>query len=190
MKWMLIDMFVPNNRKVEIAKAPYKFWPVCHKDDIPDDYLVIGFCRHPEDRIISCWKDKVNGKRFHQGFNRRHPGKFHHHMPFNEFVKQVATIPDAEGFLCDQHFRSQTYDLKLNRVDELVRMESIRKDWDRARDMIFNHAKVAYPEIYHRNKTSKKETFEVSPETRKLIEQRYADDYKLLNYESRNSSNP
>lgn len=180
MKWMLIDMFVAEkNQKKIIASHPNKKWKMLHKNEFSNSSLVIGFCRHPLDRIISCWKDKINGPKFHQGFNK-YSNFFYHQMPFDDFVQNIIKIPKEKA---DQHFRLQTFDLNIDRIDHLVRFENIENDWNTARKMIKDHCGVTYPAMYHKN-GSKKQSMKISSKSIKLIEEYYKDDYKILNYEN------
>jgi hypothetical protein len=182
MKRMLCDKFISdtNDRKSAYRK-PQNFFPFCHKNDIPKDYLVVGFCRHPVARIKSCYLNKIK-ENFHLGFEKRHSGMFSEDMSFDEFIEVVHKIPDGEGDLCDQHFRSQTFDLNLSRLDYLIRMEHILWEWSRVQVMIWNHCGKDYPNFYHSNKSKTNPEIQISEYTMKLIRERYAEDFKLLNY--------
>ena len=183
MKCLLINMF----EKDSSQKRSAGIFKTCSKNEIPDDYLVIGFCRHPEDRLISCWKDKVNGKYLHKGFIRRHPKKIFHKMPFEKFVEAVASIKDNPLLKCDQHFRSQTFDLNLDRIDYLIRMESFNSDWNNVREIIKNHCGADYPAMIDVKNKTQGPLPNIDEETRKRIERRFANDYKLLGYEKRSA---
>ena len=159
--------------------APYVKY--CKRNSFTDDYLVFGTCRHPEDRLISCWKNKIFNK-LHSGFiGKRY--KFHRKMPFSEFVKELMNIKDDID--CEQHIRSQHFDLDLKRINHLIRIESFSDDWERSLLLIKKHCGKDYPKMtFHVNKT-KKVDLEISKEIRDLIEKRYSKDYLLLGYEKR-----
>ena len=153
----------------------------CKKDSFTNDYLVFGTCRHPEDRLISCWKDKIFN-RFHSGF-RRKKYNFYRKMPFSEFVKEILNIED--GTNCEQHIRSQHFDLDAERIDFLIRTESFHSDWEKSLVLIKYHCGKDYPKMtFHENKTESV-NLDISKETRALIEKRYAKDYELLGYKKR-----
>ena len=68
--------------------------------------------RNPWDRLVSCYLDKIRPPEgpdpptFRRGIPRTFEpyGLFRGGMPFGDFVRAVASIPDAEA---DAHFRSQ-----------------------------------------------------------------------------------
>jgi hypothetical protein len=175
-KRLLVDLLCNENEKECVFKRPDRKWKYCDKNSIPNDYLVIGFCRNPEKRLISCWKDKVNGKPF-RPFIKRH--NIPHKLPFEDFIKKICKIQDETG---DQHFRPQTYDLNLERLNFLVKMESFEKDWEKVRELIFKHRNIVYPKVAKPENASIKEVVNVSKEIRELIENRYEADYRFLQY--------
>ena len=184
MKWMLIDTFIKNEHdKIAAAKDPSKFFNMISKDAIPDDAYVIGFCRHPVARLISCWKDKVNGLRFHTGFRRRHRDLIKHHMSFPDFVNAIHQIDDS---IADQHFRSQTTDLNLSRNDSLICIEYCYEQWKTVRNKLEKNHNLILPELYHRNRTKQAESFYIEVETLNKIFDRYEKDFDLLKYERHN----
>jgi hypothetical protein len=167
------------NIHTKTALLPYVKY--CKKDTFTDDYLVFGTCRHPEDRLISCWKDKIFN-RFHPGF-RHKEYNFYRKMPFSDFVEEILNIED--GTDCEQHIRSQHFDLDVERIDYLIRMESFYDDWEKSLLLIKNHCGKNYPKMtFHKNKTESVD-LEISKETRALVEKRYARDYELLGYKKR-----
>lgn len=176
-KTLLVDLLCDEHEKESILESPQEKWKYCDKDSIPSDYLVIGFCRNPEKRLVSCWRDKVNGlpKQF-KGFIHY---KIPHKLPFEKFIKQICKMKDEQS---EQHFRLQVYDLNLERLDALVKMESFEEDWEKVRKLIFNHCGVKYPKIGKPENVSNKEKVNVSKEIREMIEKRYEADYKLLGY--------
>lgn len=161
------------------ALAPYVKY--CKRNSFTDDYLVFGTCRHPEDRLISCWKDKIFN-RFHSGFQCK-KYNFYRKMPFSKFVEEILNIEDDID--CEQHIRSQHFDLDLKRIDHLIRMESFYDDWEKSLRLIKKHCGKNYPKMaFHENKTENV-NLEISKETRALIEKRYVRDYELLGYKKR-----
>lgn len=174
-KKLLVDLLCSEKEKERVLLWPDKKWKYCNKNSIPNDYLVIGFCRNPEKRLVSCWRDKVNGKPF-KAFKRH---GIIHKLPFEDFIRKICKIKDEKG---DQHFRSQTYDLNLERLNFLVKMESFEKDWEKVRKLIFKHCSIVYPKVGKPQNASIKEVVNVSEEIREMIEKRYEADYKLLGY--------
>ncbi|MGK2887045.1 MAG: sulfotransferase family 2 domain-containing protein [Rhodococcus sp. (in: high G+C Gram-positive bacteria)] len=72
------------------------------------DLEVFSVVRHPADRLVSCWADKINGEKARMrgltpGFARL--GGFSIDMPFDKFVERVCSVPDDRA---EAHFRSQS----------------------------------------------------------------------------------
>lgn len=182
-KKVLRDKFL--NTESKKNHGPTALHPLgiyCKKDAIPDDYLVFGTCRHPEDRLVSCWKDKVCRDELYQGFCLRlYP--MYVGMPFDEFVEVVASIKD--NFLCDQHIRSQYLDLDLKKVQHLIKIENFKNDWETARKLIREHCNENYPVIECKYNKTNLINPEIDMNTRRLIEERYAKDYEILGYKKR-----
>ena len=104
-------------------------------------------------------------------------------MPFSEFVEEILNIEDGNG--CEQHIRSQHFDLDVKRINHLIRMESFYDDWEKTLLLIKKHCGKNYPKMtFHENKTESVD-LEISKKTRALIEKRYARDYELLGYKKR-----
>ena len=104
-------------------------------------------------------------------------------MPFSKFVEEILNIEDDTD--CEQHIRSQHFDLDLKRIDHLIRMESFYDDWEKSLRLIKKHCGKNYPKMaFHENKTENV-NLEISKETRALIEKRYDRDYELLGYKKR-----
>jgi hypothetical protein len=61
-------------------------------------------------------------------------------------------------------------------------MESFEKDWEKARELIFNRCNILYPKVIKPENASVKEVVNVSKEITELIENRYEADYRLLQY--------
>lgn len=81
----------------------------------------VAFVRHPLARLVSCYQHWI-------------VNAFHHRMavhgltqgmPFADFVKAVALIPDADA---DMHFKSQSA-LIDGQPDYIGRAEAIGQDW-------------------------------------------------------------
>lgn len=162
-----------------ITGNPHRVFENVEKDQIPNGFLKIAFVRHPESRIQSCWRDKVNGQVFHGGF-RRHP-KIVHHMPFGDFVRIVHGIPDERS---EQHIRSQYHELYHN--DDLVpdyvgHVESIDDDWEAVRWIVSAHTALALPPLERSNESAGiRPTWTVGD--RALVYERYRQDYEAFGY--------
>lgn len=148
-----------------------------------DGYYVIGTVRNPVKRLTLCWFDKVVNKPFYKEFETFED--LHPDMSFDEFVKAVAQIPDEDA---EPHFRSLAFSLTLEGEllpDLILRQEHLKRDWKRCRSEVkrFTNGAINLDPLILRNDSSWRQSLmRVSPETRRLIRQRYAKDFELFNY--------
>ena len=94
----------------------------------------------------------------------------------DEFIQKVSQIPDSQA---DRHFRSQSwflYDGDKLIPDFVGKLESINDDWKPLVE------KFDLPEIPHFN-ASKKKPLELSEVNKKLIQERYRDDFVNFGYD-------
>jgi hypothetical protein len=153
-----------------------------------DSYWKFGLVRNPWDRLVSCWRQKIdnavissNARRANRvapslaGYDAFHPG-----MSFHDFVCAVAEIPDEDA---NKHFRSQ-YTFVADEqgrlvVDYLGRMESL----DAELDYIFHKAGIPKQPVPHLLKTER-EPYDkyYSQATRDLVAKRFARDIDLFGY--------
>jgi chondroitin 4-sulfotransferase 11 len=76
------------------------------------NYFRFAFVRNPWDRLVSCYKDKINYETAHVYNRYKNPfvsylqqkGLYKRDMEFREFVEIVSQIPDEEA---EGHIRSQ-----------------------------------------------------------------------------------
>ena len=91
-----------------------------------DHIFIFTFVRNPYDRIESCWRDKVCGRRFHQPFSLF---GIRSGMSFDDFIELVWETPDGRS---EQHFRSQAHELisGCQMVPHFIgRCENMAEDW-------------------------------------------------------------
>ncbi len=154
------------------------------------DLYAFAFVRNPWDRLVSCWRDKIRGEV--SDFTRIADNGVAHclaafdalraDMPFDAFVRTVADIPDD---VADEHFRSQHWNLVDAKgrlaVDFVGRYETLDADFSDVAYTIglppnlvlprlqANPVPVDYAQLY-------------TPQTRTLVERRYARDVELFGY--------
>jgi len=93
-------------------------------------YATFSFVRNPFDRLVSCYRDKVN---FTSPAKRPHFEDYFFALPthstFADFAERVSKIPDV---LADNHFKSQyalLYDAGEALVDTVGKFEQLHADW-------------------------------------------------------------
>lgn len=146
------------------------------------DHLRFAFVRHPLDRLVSCYLQKLSGEEA-QGLSRyRFAGQtLRKGMPFAEFVRAVGRIPDG---VADAHFRSQhltTHDaagkLLANRVG---RFENLARDFREVSHSLGLPAGL--PHLFRSEGRGDYAGF-YDAETREMAGRRYARDLALFGYE-------
>jgi hypothetical protein len=142
------------------------------------DGFKFSVVRHPFDRMVSCYRNKVLRSRLHsslEGF-----GCFISEMPFLDFLRAVADIPDEEA---DIHFASQSFFLHGTRgcrVDKIVKMEELSESWSEI--VVATGLDEMLP---HRN-PSKDHPFTPpgDPLLVDIVHKRFRDDFELFGYKA------
>ena len=160
-------------------------------DEGRQDYYKFAFVRHPLDRLVSCYKDKVkkpiqhNG-RYHFDTNYNTVIKilfgetFYPEMSFEDFVRIISKIPD---YLSDGHFKSQYSMLYKNGImipNYIGNFEQLSTDWKHI-------AKMYDLEILgemNRTEATDWQEYYKSKEILELAANRYKDDIEKFGYES------
>ena len=153
------------------------------------EYLRFAFVRNPWDRILSCYLSKIKkdksfeNENFENGVMRKFQrfNVFYAGMPFDEFLRAVAKIPDETA---DGHFSSQYTRLVLNGeviITHLARFENYRDEVRKFLDMIGLDSKTKLPHINKsRNRKAYPEYY--NDETIRIVEQRYKEDIRIFGY--------
>lgn len=149
------------------------------------------FVRNPWDRLVSCYRDKIQGEvGGFTSFSRSGVAHclsrfdmFSAHMSFERFVHAVALIPDAEA---DEHFRSQ-HDYVTNvsgeiALDFLGRYENLDSDFRHIAERISLPTGIRLPRL-QANPRSIRYTDYYTPATRAIVATRFARDISLFSYQ-------
>jgi Sulfotransferase family len=151
------------------------------------DYFRFAFVRNPWDRLVSCYKDKINFGPGHVYNHYKNPflkyldeqGLFKQDMSFEDFVKVVSQIPDEDA---EGHIRSQHKYLEDERGDNLVEFVGKFENLHRDMDYLINRLGVnlATP---HLRKTPHKPYWEYyNNNTIQLVQERYKEDIRRFKY--------
>jgi len=150
-------------------------------------YFTFAFVRNPWDRLVSCYKDKINYpkghvyERYENTFIKYLKGinKYKGDMQFEDFVETICSIPDriAEG-----HFRSQYLyltDEKGSILPNFVgRFENLSDDYMKIKRKLKIDSDL--PHIRSGKRTGYKDYY--TENTKKLVRERYAKDIELFGY--------
>lgn len=148
------------------------------------DFWSFGVVRHPVDRLVSCYRNKIvrnsslSGPFARLGFDQK--------MSFEEFAHRVCEISDTRA---DVHFVSQSALVSLGgkpMCDLVLPLGELNVRWSEVQQEIKRRTGVDLPGLSVKNSTKKvKQNVELTPEIVALIEKRYARDFELFNFPPR-----
>jgi chondroitin 4-sulfotransferase 11 len=158
-------------------------------DRIYPGLYAFAFVRNPWDRLVSCYRDKINGEvSDFTGFAESGVAHclarfdaFSVDMSFSEFVFAVASISDENA---DEHFRSQadfvTNSAGVIAVDFVGRYEELDNHFAQVVREIGLPSGTNLPRL--QSAPDRDPSSYYTAETRSLVEKRYARDIALLDY--------
>ena len=140
------------------------------------DYYKFGFVRHPLDRFISAWQDKVHGK-----------NKYHFRTAVREQMKTIENF--AAGVAgqdlrdldtTDRHVAVQARLVDLSHIDFLGRMETLADDFG----TVCREVGLSWVEPERRNCSEPRGVTRdnASAELRSIVEEKYRLDYQIFGY--------
>lgn len=138
--------------------------------------------RNPHDRIVSCYENHMGRPKDGVYIGSDIP-QVYRGIPFKEFIRVVSKIPDEKA---DRHFRSKVYDLKDKKgkifVDFIGKFENLEEDYKKVCKKIGLRNP---PKLPHKNKGRSLRSYNsyYDDETRKLVQRRYEEDFKVFNYQ-------
>ncbi len=143
------------------------------------DHFVFTFVRHPLARIQSCYTNRLLDAAEAKDKDRFAIYGIDRSTSFERFVEIICDVPDKHA---DRHFKSQH---RLTHVDGkpvcdfIGKFENLQHDWHQLQD------RFSLPDLPHRNKSKRHDTSKTAlPERcKRLITERYANDFALLGYE-------
>lgn len=130
------------------------------------DYVKFAFVRNPEERFISCWKDKVLNRDFYQ-----FGAELHEEMKvLTNFISWVEKQDITHS--ADAHLRTQHSLIDIENLDFLGRFENFNSDFKQLADRIGMPIK----EVHAKNRTQSR-PIEVLAADHQRIQSLYIDDY-------------
>jgi len=133
---------------------------------------VVGVCRHPLTRLISCWRNKILPNKAH------HLGKrFKDNMSWEDFVEAVCANPHSNIHFYPQYeWMCRSEDVQIT---HLMRFETLAVDWS----LFFKSRGVEFDDLMEVNVTKAGTPFPaVRDEDNDLIYETYQQDYEALGY--------
>jgi hypothetical protein len=97
-----------------------------------EDYVKFAFVRHPVDRFLSAWQDKVVEANYF-GFDARTHARM---QSLEAFIEWTAGHDLADIRAVDQHLALQSRLVDLSQVDHLGRLESFDRDFARVLEAV------------------------------------------------------
>lgn len=131
-------------------------------------YFKFAFVRHPEDRFISVWKDKI----LRQNYFAFHEEEWEKMKELDNFISWTETLNIDK---CDEHLRSQNALIDLNHVNFVGRFENLTRDFD----YLASKISLSSTELEHLNKTPEKE-LELTIEQKRRIFNIYRKDFEIF----------
>ncbi len=140
------------------------------------DYFKFGFVRHPLDRFISSWQNKVCDTN-HFGFSRAERERM---QTIETFAAWVAEQDLDDLAVTDRHVLRQSRLVDLGQVDFVGRMETFAADFAAVCERI--GVSWSEPERRNRSEPSGVTSNTASQELRSIVEEAYRVDYQIFGY--------
>lgn len=140
------------------------------------DYFKFGFVRHPLDRFISAWQDKVH----QQNHFRFPPQRWERMKTIENFATWVAGKDLRDLAVTDRHLVLQSRLLDLGQLDHLGRLETFADDFN----AICSAIGIPWSEPVRQNQSRPQGVSRdnASQELRSVVEEIYRLDYQVFGY--------
>lgn len=132
------------------------------------DYFKFAFVRHPVDRFMSAWRDKVCDRNYF-GFSQEE----HERMMNPEAF--VAWVEGLDINSCDEHICAQHVLIDMDHIDMIGKLETLDQDMLRLAE------KLGMPteELAKKNQSTPRKA-DLNPQLRSRIERIYKNDLELF----------
>lgn len=141
-----------------------------------EDYFKFAFVRHPLDRFVSAWRNKVVDNNYFE-FD---PATHERMQQVEEFARWTAGHDLSDLATADHHLALQTRLIDLTQVDYVGRLETFDDDFA----AICERVGVPATQARVRNRTSPRDgaAQPVSDELRSLVGEIYRRDFQVFGY--------
>lgn len=154
-----------------------------------EGYFKFAFTRNPFDRLVSCYRDKIDRPKIPQYMltsAKQSEVTFYPRMPFTEFVEAVHHIPNR---LADGHFRPQH--LTICDREENIAADYVGSFENLVEDFAYVRQKIGTPDLELPRRNRKQSTKTVStnyrsfyePKLKELVYERYEKDFEMFGYD-------
>ncbi|CAN5372850.1 hypothetical protein BH09ACT12_BH09ACT12_37380 [soil metagenome] len=159
-----------NDVEVEVGHAMRLRYPV----DAFSDYYKFAFVRHPLDRFVSAWRDKV----VENNYYRFESDELRRMQRLEAFAEWTAGHDLGDVTTVDQHLVLQSRAIDLTQVDHLGRLETF------ADDFVAVCRRIGLPEVVTQshNRSRVDQPTDVSAEVRDRVQELYRLDFQILGY--------
>ena len=148
------------------------------------DYFKFAIVRNPWDRLLSCWKNKIEiqAKKPWRESERAYHYKvlgldLLKDITFAEFIRHLN---DDKLLYADKHWAPLHSLIDLDSIDFIGRLENLQEDFY----IICDKIGIPRQQLPHHNKTKHKHYTEYyDDETRQIVAERHAKDIEYFGYE-------
>ncbi|MFK7901042.1 MAG: sulfotransferase family 2 domain-containing protein [Cyclobacteriaceae bacterium] len=117
----ILDRLSKSCKKDEFIHSSFVgFLPSMYKN-----YFKFAFVRHPEDRFVSAWRDKIIKRRNHFNLSDEEHQLFKENIGL--FIDWIDKMKIGDS---DQHFSGQHTLIDLNNIDFIGRFETFEEDFE------------------------------------------------------------
>lgn len=145
------------------------------------DWLIFAVVRHPEDRALSAWKNKLKDPP--KPFRRLAQMGLKREDSFETFLQVIANWP---SHALNDHFAPQTALLKRLTVKtdlEIFKIEELDQWWPTLNGRLEERSKISPGPIRRLNPSKIRPQNSLSPLAKELLFQIYAEDYQQFGYQ-------
>jgi hypothetical protein len=144
------------------SAMPYSKWMV-------RNFYKFAFVRNPEEKFISCWKDKVTV----QNYFRFTPEEHERMQDFDAFLTWVE---GQDVTKCDEHLRAQTSIIDIPNMDFIGRFENFDEDFAKVAEKLG----TPYEKEVKLNVNRSKKKVELTDDQRRRLQALYRKDYEVF----------